>query len=216
MMTSNCHRAGEVASSFKEKGARGSRGVVLISFEGDVYADCPETRDPEIPYSARVEEALSEVAGSGASKEQERLTALYQLDILDTRAEQEYDDLTALAACVCKTPIAVFALVDRDRQWMKSKVGLGTEQTPRDESICTYTVEETDLFIVPDATFDERFLCLPPVLDGTFRFYAGAPVRSPDGLNVGSLCVMDTEPRVLTEEQKAALRMLGGRVSATW
>jgi diguanylate cyclase (GGDEF)-like protein len=187
-------------------------GELLVDIESDFRA-ADAIAAPFIADAARLLPLWSD-EGNGGEPEAARLEALYQLDILDTEAEQEYDDLTSLAAMICNTPMALFTLVDRDRQWVKSKIGLTLEQTPRCESICTHTIEQGDLFIVEDAACDARFCHLPLVREGIFRFYAGASVFSPDGYNVGSLCVLDTRPRKLTEDQKMALRMLARRAAS--
>ncbi len=149
-----------------------------------------------------------------ASLEQERLAALHNLAILDTHSEQQYDDLTSLASFICGTPMALISLVDKDRQWFKSKVGLTLDGTPRTESVCSYTIEQPGLFIVPDATQDERFANMPLVAQGVFRFYAGAPINTMEGHKIGSLCVLDDKPRELTEEQKTALLVLSRSATA--
>ena len=147
--------------------------------------------------------------------EQERLTALRSLNILDTPSEAAYDDLTRLAAFVCDAPMASISLVDEDRQWFKSRVGLDALETPRSVSFCAHAINQTDLFVVQDATKDQRFQGNPLVVeDPGIRFYAGMPITSPDGLNVGTLCVLDRRPRELSEEKKVALRVLARQVAS--
>jgi diguanylate cyclase (GGDEF)-like protein len=146
--------------------------------------------------------------------EQERLAALQKLAILDTQGEQPYDDLTRLASFICGTSMALISFVDSDRQWFKSKVGFQIDSTPRSESICAYTIQQPGLFIVPDATKDERFSSMPLVAGGVFRFYAGAPISTGDGLRIGSLCVLDDKPRDLSEAQKEALLVLSRSATA--
>jgi PAS domain S-box-containing protein len=142
-----------------------------------------------------------------------RLAALRALDILDTAPEEAFDDLTALAASVCQAPMALISLIDQGRQWFKSKVGWDVVETPRDSSFCGHTILGPDLFVVPDAAADPRFAdnplvaCAPDV-----RFYAGAPLVTPEGHALGALCVMDRRPRDLTPEQAQALRTLGHQV----
>ncbi len=146
--------------------------------------------------------------------EQERLAALRNLAILDTQGEEQYDDLTRLAAYICGTPMAMISLVDEDRQWFKSRVGISLESTPRAESVCAHTIQQPGLFIVDDASRDERFSSMPQVRSGVFRFYAGAPISTIGGHKIGSLCVLDEQPRQLTEEQKAALLVLSRSATA--
>jgi PAS domain S-box-containing protein len=142
-----------------------------------------------------------------------RLETLRKYAVLDTLPEQALDDLTALAAQVCGTPTAVISLVDTERQWFKARVGMDRAETPRDISFCGHAVQQHDLFIVRDALLDPRFADNPLVtaVPG-IRFYAGAPLVSPDGAALGALCVTDQVPRTLTEPQKQALRVLSHQV----
>jgi serine/threonine protein kinase len=142
--------------------------------------------------------------------EEKRLAALRRYRILDTDPEQGFDDLTSLASYVCGTPIALITLVDADRQWFKSKVGLSMRQTSRSISFCGHTILGKDVLLVPDALADQRFAGSPLVsCDPHVRFYAGIPLVAPDGHALGALCVMDREPRHLTPEQLTALATLG-------
>jgi len=146
-------------------------------------------------------------------KEKKRLEVLWQYDILDTVPEQVFDDLTELAATICEAPIALITLVDEDRQWFKSKVGISQNETSRDVSFCGHAIMEDKLFIVPDAAHDQRFARNPLVLgDPKIRFYAGAPLVTPDGHALGTLCVIDKVPRTLRPEQKRALEILSRHV----
>src|SRR5947209_16005105 len=145
--------------------------------------------------------------------DKKRLRVLWQYDVLDSVPEEVFDDLTELAARICEAPIALITLVDEDRQWFKSKVGVTLNETSRDISFCAHAIGQTDLFIVPDATQDERFARNPLVTsDPQIRFYAGAPLFSPDGHALGTLCVIDKIPRELRLEQKQALRVLARHV----
>lgn len=144
-----------------------------------------------------------------------RLASLRQLHILDTPAEPAYDDLIQLAALVCGTPIALFSLVDEERQWFKARIGLTAQETPRSISFCTHAIRENELFIVPDTYMDQRFRDNPLVTgDPHIRFYAGMPVAGPAGLPIGTLCVIDREPRELSQAQQLTLRVLARQVEA--
>jgi PAS domain S-box-containing protein len=147
--------------------------------------------------------------------EEARLEALRELEILDSGPEEEFDDLALIAAQICGTPISMISLVDRNRQWFKSKVGFEASETSRDIAFCAHTILQRDLLVVPDATQDPRFSDNPYVkTDPGVRFYAGAPLRTPDGYALGTLCVLDRKPRKLTPEQENALRALSRQVEA--
>jgi PAS domain S-box-containing protein len=147
--------------------------------------------------------------------ETRRLEALQQYRVLDTPPEQSLDDLTTLAAHVCQAPIALICLVDDQRQWFKSTVGLSISGTAREDSFCAHAILQPDVFIVPDTALDDRFADNPLVRgDPHIRFYAGAPLVTPDGLALGSLCVIDCVPRELTSSQQEALRVLSRQVMA--
>ena len=147
------------------------------------------------------------------TKEAKRLKVLWQYDILDTVPEEVFDDLTELAARICEAPIALISLVDEDRQWFKSKVGVTLTETSRDISFCAHAVKQQDLFIIPDASKDPRFAGNPLVIsEPKIRFYAGAPLITPDGYALGTLCVIDKVQRELRFEQKQALRVLARHV----
>ncbi len=147
--------------------------------------------------------------------ETDRLAALYALDILDSPAEEDFDDIVKLASNVCDAPMSLVSLVDTDRQWFKARVGTDLTETDRDISFCAHAVLGRDLLVVPDATKDRRFADNPLVdQEGGIRFYAGAPLLTSDGFTLGTLCVLDREPRRLDIEQLQALRALARQVTS--
>jgi GAF domain-containing protein len=145
--------------------------------------------------------------------EKKRLKVLWQYEVLDTVPEELFDDLTELAARICEAPISLISLVDEDRQWFKSRVGITVSETSRDVSFCAHAIAQKELFIVPDATLDARFAKNPLVTsEPKVRFYAGAPLITPDGYALGTLCVIDKVPRELRPDQKQALVILARHV----
>ncbi len=149
------------------------------------------------------------------SNEIERLKALARYEVLDTDSEQDFDDIALLASQVCGTPIALISLVDKERQWFKSKIGTTESETPRDIAFCAHGILQPDFFEVADTRTDERFAANPLVTgDSKIRFYAGAPLVTPDGHSIGMLCVKDRVPRELTPAQKVALQALSRQVVA--
>jgi PAS domain S-box-containing protein len=147
--------------------------------------------------------------------EAERLAAVRGFGILDTPPEPAYDELSELAAHICQTPIALISLVDENRQWFKSGVGLAAEETPRDVAFCAHAILQPDVLIVPDARADARFATNPLVISSPhIRFYAGAPLVTAEGHALGTICVIDLKPRELTAEQIRSLRALSHQVMA--
>jgi anti-sigma regulatory factor (Ser/Thr protein kinase) len=144
-----------------------------------------------------------------------RLSALHRYKILDTEPEQRFDDLTLLASQICDTPMSLITLIDSDRQWFKSRVGLDVAETSRGVAFCTHAIQQPAIMQVPDATDDPRFRDNPFVTgEPNIRFYAGAPLVTPDGHALGTLCVMDVRPRTLSPDQLRALDALRRQVQA--
>jgi GAF domain-containing protein len=144
-----------------------------------------------------------------------RVAVLQKYAILDTEPEQAFDDLTLLASYVCKTPIALISLVDEDRQWFKSKVGMSVSETPREIAFCSIAIQQSDVMVVPDTLQDERFRDNPLVVSAPkIRFYAGAPLITEEGYALGTLCVIDKTPREFGPDQKEGLQALSRLVLA--
>lgn len=145
--------------------------------------------------------------------ESERLRALYELDILDTPAEHEFNQLVQLASQICNVPISLISLIDHDRQWFKARVGLDTAETHRNFAFCSHAILGEEVLSVEDTSQDRRFHDNPLVLgDPSIRFYAGIPLKTQAGYKLGTLCVLDTRPRNLSAEQLAALEVISGQV----
>ncbi|CBW26374.1 putative histidine kinase/response regulator fusion protein [Halobacteriovorax marinus SJ] len=144
-----------------------------------------------------------------------RIDALKRFQILDTEAEKEFDDIVMIAANLCQTKIALISLIDLERQWFKANYGLAAKETPRDVSYCGHAIMSDEPLIVEDASLDERF-CDNPLLTGEphVRFYVGIPLVTEDGFRLGTLCVIDHEPKKITEEQLTALKALARNVMA--
>ena len=147
------------------------------------------------------------------SKEKERLAALDSYSILDTLPEEDYDNLTAIAAEICGTPISLVSLLDNERQWFKSHHGLGATETPKEFAFCAHAINQDDIFIVQDARTDERFHDNPLVIgEPKVIFYAGVPLATEEGLPLGTLCVIDHKPKLLSQGQMDSLKVLSQQV----
>lgn len=147
------------------------------------------------------------------SDENRRVAALRAYDILDTPREDEFDEVVRVVSAICGTPISVINLIDSERQWFKAEVGLGVRETPLPASICAHAILQPDLFIVPDTLEDKRFSDNPLVTgDPRLRFYAGALLETPEGLPLGTICVLDYKPRELDDNQKALLRLTARQI----
>ncbi len=145
--------------------------------------------------------------------EDARLSALLEYEVLDSEDERAFDELTELASTVCGTEISLISLVDRERQWFKSRVGLDARETHRDLAFCAHAILNDAVFEVPNAKDDERFQDNPLVTgEPNIRFYAGAPLRSRSGQRIGTLCVIDSQPKQLDAQQRRALEILSNQV----
>lgn len=153
------------------------------------------------------------ISASDTVDEKARLKALFDYDVLDTDAERVFDDLTQLASEICETPIALISLVDPDRQWFKSKVGLDANETSRDIAFCSHAIHHRQVFEVKDTLQDERFFDNPLVTQNPkIRFYAGAQLVTPEGHAIGTLCAISDKPKQLNPRQKNALEILSREV----
>lgn len=150
-----------------------------------------------------------------SATESARIKALRDLDILDTAPEPEFDELVQIAAAICGAPMSVVSLLDEDRQWCKAAFGMEFIEARRELAFCNHTIRQSDILLVEDATRDVRFADNPFVTgEPRLRFYAGIAVASPSGHAVGTLCVLDSTPRTLTQEQRTALKILAKQINA--
>ena len=148
-------------------------------------------------------------------RQDERLRALHAYEMLDTDPEKDFDDIVELAASICGTSIALVSLVDSERQWFKASVGLDMRETPIENAICSHAILEEEFLEVEDTMKDARMIENPLCCsDPGLRFYAGALLKTPDGLPIGTLCVLDYEPRKLTPLQRDAIKVLARQVMA--
>ena len=153
------------------------------------------------------------IAAPIPANEKKRLDALFKFGLLDSPAEEGYDELVQLASAICQAPISLLTLIDPDRQWFKASVGVSVKETPRDIAFCGYTILGEELVEVPDTLLDERFKDNPLVMgEPHVRFYAGIPLLTRDGCALGSLCVLDVQPRQLNSDQRFALQVLSRQV----
>ena len=155
------------------------------------------------------------VAPMAVRNESARIAALQKYAILDTEPEQAFDDLVLLASFICNAPIALISLVDQERQWFKSKLGLSISETPREIAFCAAAIRHPDVFVVPDTLNDDRFRNNPLVTsEPNIRFYAGAPIINEEGFALGTICVIDRTPREFGAYQQSALKALSRLVLA--
>jgi signal transduction histidine kinase len=141
--------------------------------------------------------------------ETERLQELYSFELLDTAYDQEFDEIVKLASQICNKPITTLTLIDSAKQWIKAKVGIDVTETDRETAFCSHTILQNEVFEIPDTQLDPRFENHPMVTSGpNVRFYAGVPLHTNNGYNIGSLCVIDSVPGKLTKEQGFALQVL--------
>ena len=153
------------------------------------------------------------MAAPQPANEAARLNALRQYAILDTAPEQGFDDLVRVASILCGTPISLMSLVDETRQWFKAKLGLAASATPREHAFCAHAILGNAALVVEDARADRRFADNPLVVgDPNIRFYAGAPLITPAGEALGTLCVIDQTPRQLSAEQVEGLEVLARQI----
>lgn len=156
------------------------------------------------------------IAAGKPTNETERISALYEYNILDTLPEKEYDDITKIAADICGMPISLITIIDNERQWFKSNHGLDGTETARDEAFCAHAIlEPHEIFMVPDSSKDERFFDNPYVTGPPHvGFYAGVPLVMDNGTAMGTLCVLDKKPNDITPAQKETLKALARQVVA--
>lgn len=200
-----------MAAGVERIGVIGHRDILPLN--GGYSADGSQGID--VAYFENVSMAMLWLLGNGksdpmASNERKRLAALRSYRVLDTEAQASYDDITRIASSITLAPMALISLVDSERQWFKSSVGVAVSETPRAVSFCSHAIENPEtVMVVNDATKDQRFATNPMVTDAPHvRFYAGAPLVGTDGYAVGTLCVIDRKPRELDRAQLDSLSAL--------
>ncbi|MGY6561657.1 MAG: GAF domain-containing sensor histidine kinase [Luteibaculaceae bacterium] len=144
--------------------------------------------------------------------EEVRLAALESYKILDSAAETEFNQLVELASKIFEAPVSLISLIDTDRQWFKAKVGIDLAETARDISVCTHAIKQDDVFVIEDLSANELFKDNPLVTEEGYKFYAGKPLKTPEGYNIGTLCVLDNKPREISDFQKETLTVLAQQV----
>jgi PAS domain S-box-containing protein len=206
-----------------------SRGSPRFDANGNIICWYGSVQDTEAPGAKRGHPAASATKtaslstgmrvarfSAGEAEKEKRHQAILDLEILDTPAEAEFEDLVYMASELCSAPISLVSFLDSDRQWSKASVGLDSCETPINSSFCLHAVEQQQgLFVVEDASKDKRFKHNPLVTgDPHIRFYAGMPLYAGDGVGIGALCVIDTVPRSLSPWQAKALNILSQQVQA--
>jgi len=187
----------------------GRTSVVALGSQGSVASGRSPT---EIAQS--IEDLLLRRLPHVPINEAARLERLRELRVLDTAPDPILDEIVAAASAMAGVPIALVSLVDADRQWFKSRVGLDVKQTPRNVAFCAHAIHGSEIFEINDALSDQRFAENPLVTsDPKIRFYAGAPLLTDDGLAIGTLCVIDRVPRALSDNQRESLARLGRAVT---
>jgi signal transduction histidine kinase len=157
---------------------------------------------------------LSMTTAATPVNEEFRLQDLYSYDLLDTASESDFDDLVELACQICQCPISLISLLDKDRQWFKARSGWDVQSTPRDVAFCSHAILQDEVMVVEDSFKDDRFMDNPLATGPmNIRFYAGAPIISPTGHKLGTLCIIDHKPKTLTAEEERALQLLSNQVT---
>jgi DNA-binding response OmpR family regulator len=213
----------ELCREYRDADPEGSAAVLMLSSSNtqqhidaamaagaDVYLS-KSCSDGELITSVK---KLLRLRRSTPMAEPARLESLQQYAVMDTLPEQAYDDIARLASYICKTPVALISLVDEKRQWFKARVGLQETETSREYAFCAHAMRRPDeVMVVPDATRDSRFVDNPLVTrEQGIRFYAGAPLVTPEGFSLGTVCVIDNKPRELDDDGRNALLALSRQV----
>ena len=214
-----------VADGFDGWRWKRSRGSPRFNISGEVVCWCGSVQDIDAPHHASQDvlnpressytayEPRYAKSSMNSTETEKRTEALLELEILDTPAEAEFDDIVVLASEICQAPVSMVSLVTSDRQWFKASIGTPLCETPINVSFCAHAIQQRGLFLVEDATKDERFMDNPLVVDDPHvRFYAGVPLYAGQGVAVGSLCVVDMVPRTLSPGQAKALAILAQQV----